>query len=149
VVHSPLKEQNDSPIQPKYGQGIEGSVEVYSEYAEGLRDVDGYERIWLLTWLHRSGPARLVVVPYRDTVERGLFATRAPSRPNPIGLHCVRVRKVEGNTIHITELDILDGTPVLDIKPYSPGIDSYPDVKAGWWDKAENARDKADDRFEG
>ena len=149
IVLSPLKQQSGAPVQPIYGKDLEGTIEVDPEYAEGLRDLDGYERIWLLTWLHRSGEARMKVVPYRDTVERGLFSTRAPSRPNPIGMHCVRLVKVEKNVIHIAELDILDGTPVLDIKPYSPDIDSFPKAKAGWWDAARSDRDKADDRFEG
>ena len=149
VIRSPLKQQNDSPIQPKFGEEIEGSVEVDSAYAEGLRDLEDCERIWLLTWLHRSGQARMMVVPYRDTVERGLFSTRAPSRPNPIGLHCVKLLRIKDNVLQIAELDILDGTPVLDIKPYSPEIDSYPDAKAGWWDNVATERQRADDRFQG
>lgn len=146
VISSPWRVQQGTPIQPLYAEDSFGMIEVYPEFADGLADLEGFERIWLLTWLHKSGPAKLRVIPYRDTVERGVFATRSPARPNPIALSCVRLERVDGNLLHIAGCDLLDGTPVLDIKPYSPDIDSFPGSKAGWWD-AGNARTKADDRF--
>ena len=107
-IHSPHREAQGTPIQPRWAAGIEGTVEILPEYAAGLRDLDGFERIWLLFWCDRAREAQLEVVPYRDTQRRGVFATRAPSRPNPIGLSCVRLLGVEGATLRVAELDILD-----------------------------------------
>jgi tRNA-Thr(GGU) m(6)t(6)A37 methyltransferase TsaA len=147
VVRSPYHEPGGTPIQPAFGGGARGEVEVYEEYADGLDDLEGFEHIWLIFWLHRSRPHRLKVVPYRDTVERGVFATRAPSRPNPIGLSLVRLVGREGNRLQIEGLDLLDGTPLLDIKPYIPKIDARAGSKAGWFDKIIKAREVADGRF--
>jgi len=149
VIHSPFKEQAGTPIQPGWGgDASEGAVELFEEFAEGLADLDGFERIWLLYLLHRAAPFKLTVVPYRDTVERGLFATRAPSRPNPIGLSCVKLLGVQGRRLRVAELDILDGAPLLDIKPYSPRFDAWPEAKAGWLDADAGGRERADGRFE-
>ena len=125
-------------------------MEVFVPFAEGLRDLAGFERVWLLFWCHRARPARLRVVPFRDTVERGLFATRAWARPNPIGLSAVRLRSIEGSILHVGELDILDGTPLLDIKPYIPRYDSFPTATYGWmeFEAARKEVGVADGRFE-
>ncbi len=148
-IHSPFKEQAGTPIQPGWGDDPgEGEVEVFEEFAEGLADLDGFERIWLIYRLDRAAPAKLKVTPYRDTVEHGVFTTRSPSRPNAIGISCVRLLGVEGRRLHVAELDILDGTPLLDIKPYSPRFDAWPDAKAGWLDGKGSGRLRADDRFE-
>jgi len=150
IVHSPFKEQAGTPIQPGWsGDESEGRVEVFEEFAEGLADLDGYDRIWLIFRLDRAAPPKLKVVPYRDTVERGVFATRAPSRPNPIGISCVKLLGVEGRHLRVTELDILDGTPLLDIKPYAPRFDAWPEARAGWLDAEAADRECADGRFEG
>ncbi|MDR3633609.1 MAG: tRNA (N6-threonylcarbamoyladenosine(37)-N6)-methyltransferase TrmO [Isosphaeraceae bacterium] len=141
TIHSPFRESVGTPVQPSSAQPAEGKIEVFAPFTEGLRDLAGFERVWLLFWCHRARPARLSVVPYRDTVERGLFATRAPARPNPIGLSAVRLRSIVGNVLHVGELDILDGTPLLDIKPYIPLYDSFPAA-------ARTAVISADDRFE-
>ena len=147
VIHSPYREPQGTPIQPAFGGDVRGEVEVFDEYAEALDDLEGFERIWLIFWLHRARPHRLRVVPYRDTEERGLFATRAPSRPNPIGLSVVRLVGREGNRLLVEGLDILDGTPLLDIKPYVPKIDAHSGSKAGWFDAKSSTREVADGRF--
>jgi len=148
-VRSRFQNQAGTPIQPSVGEGA-GRVEIDPPYREALADLDGFDRIWLLTWLDRAGEFRPRVVPYRDDVERGLFSCRAPARPNPIGLSCVLLTRVdvESGTIETGPLDLLDGTPVLDLKPYVPRFDAFPDARAGWHDDAAGGRDVADDRFE-
>lgn len=148
LIHSPFKQQAGTPIQPVFADGAQGTVQIYPEYEEGLLDLNGFERIWLLYWLDRAPPARLRVIPYRDNVERGAFATRSPSRPNPIGLSCVRLLGIEGNTLRVAGVDMLDGTPLWDIKPYVPQFDSFPNAKAGWLDARRVDRTHADERFE-
>jgi tRNA-Thr(GGU) m(6)t(6)A37 methyltransferase TsaA len=148
VVHSPFRKQTGTPVQPALaGDDAVGTVEVFSEFAEGLCDVEGFDRLWLLSWLDRSGPVRMKVVPYLDTTERGLFATRAPSRPNPIGLSAVRLLRRAANILHVADLDLLDGTPLLDIKPYAPQIDVFDVGRAGWL-AGRRGPSSADDRFE-
>ena len=148
MIHSPFKEQAGTPIQPGWGEKRgEGEIELFEEFAEGLADLEGFERIWLIFCFDRAATAKLKVVPYRDTKERGVFATRAPSRPNPVGISCVRLLGVEGRRLKVAELDILDGTPLLDIKPYSPRFDAWPDSAAGWLDDNTTRRQRADGRF--
>ena len=118
------------------------------EFVAGLEDLAGFDRIWLIYWFHRAAPAKMSVVPYRDTVERGLFATRAPARPNALGLSCVRLLSIEGNVLQIAEVDILDDTPLLDLKPYVPQYDNYPVQRCGWVDTVPDKPVVADDRFE-
>jgi tRNA-Thr(GGU) m(6)t(6)A37 methyltransferase TsaA len=107
-------------------------VELFSEFTPGLRDLEGFERIWLLYWFDRARPAQLEVTPYLDTQKHGIFATRAPSRPNSIGLSCVRLLAVEGSRLRVAELDVLDETPLLDIKPYVPEFDVFAVTRVGW-----------------
>jgi len=150
IIHTPFKGQNGTPIQPKRGRGIKGTIEIFPEFSEGLADLDGFSHIYLIFHLHKSRGYKLKVVPYLDDTERGLFATRAPRRPNPIGLSVVRLIKIEGSTMHIEDIDMLDGTPLLDIKPYVSNFDEPPDYRIGWLGgRADRAchRD-ADDRFE-
>jgi tRNA (adenine37-N6)-methyltransferase len=148
IIHSSYKEATGMPIQPVFAEGTESSVEVCPQYAEGLCDLEGFERLWLIYWLHKASSARLRVVPFRDTTERGIFATRAPCRPNAIGLSCVRLLSVSRNVLTIAGVDILDGTPLLDIKPYVPKFDAFTNSRAGWCDQAPpSARTHADDRF--
>jgi tRNA-Thr(GGU) m(6)t(6)A37 methyltransferase TsaA len=148
VIHSQFTAKEGTPIQPKAGKGIRGTVEIKPEFATGLDDLDGFERIWLVFWFHKSGPFKLKVVPFRDTEPRGLFSTRAPSRPNNIGISCVRLVEVRGNRLKIEDVDILDGTPLLDIKPFVPEFDCYDSEKTGWLGRSEVNRDRADRRFE-
>ncbi len=147
VVRSPFMEASGTPIQPAYARGAQGTVQVRDDLVDALDDVDGFERIWLVYWLDRAGPARTRVVPYRDVVERGLFATRSPTRPCPIGLSVVRLLGRDGTVLRVADLDILDNTPVLDIKPYVPEFDSHPGSLAGWLDRAGKDRRNADGRF--
>jgi len=147
IVRSPHREQAGTPIQPRFGRTARGTVEVAPEYAPALADLEGFERIWLICLLHRTRGWLPRVIPYRDDTSRGLFATRAPSRPNPIGISTVRLLRVQGPILHVAELDLLDGTPVLDVKPYVPEFDAFPDAGAGWLESASDRR-TADDRFE-
>jgi len=147
VIHSPFTEARGTPIQPAFADGAEGTVDVAEPLAEGLKDLDGFERIWLLYWFDRAAPARLTVTPFRDTEARGVFATRAPCRPNPIGMSAVRLLRVEGHTLHVADIDVLDGTPLLDIKPYAPQFDCYDVSRSGWLGRAGRGRTLADDRF--
>jgi len=141
TIYSPFTEGTNTPIQPRFGRGVRGHIILKEPYVEGLADLEGFERVWLLFHLDRAKPHRMKVVPYRDTQLRGLFSTRAPSRPNPIGLSCVSPR------VDIEDVDMLDGTPLIDIKPYVPRFDAYPDAGAGWLDTRVEEREKADDRF--
>jgi len=146
LIHSPHHEAAGTPIQPRWAQGIEGSVELVPEFLPGLRDLEGFERIWLLYWFDRARAPQLEVKPYLDTETHGVFATRAPSRPNPIGLSCVRLISVEGPRLRVADLDVLDGTPLLDLKPYIPEFDLFPVERVGWYARAQGAR-VADARF--
>jgi tRNA-Thr(GGU) m(6)t(6)A37 methyltransferase TsaA len=145
-IHSPHEQAEGTPIQPRYAETVDGTVEVFPAFAPGLRDLAGFDRIWLLFWCHRACPARLEVIPYLDTQPRGVFATRAPSRPNPIGLSCVRLLAIEGPILRVAGLDMLDGTPLMDIKPYVPDWDVFPADRVGWYAQACGSR-LADGRF--
>ena len=148
VIHSSLKESQGAPIQPVFAKDSEGVVEVFEPYKEALKDIDGFERIWLIYWFHKVVEFRPLVKPYLDTVERGLFATRAPCRPNPIGMSPVRLLKVEDNKIHIGNVDILDGTPLIDIKPYNSKFDNFEVQNCGWYDNVSGQKGIADRRFQ-
>jgi len=147
IIHSPFRQAKGTPIQSALAQGVEGWVKVFPQFVPGLQDLKGFERIWLLYWLDRATAARLVVKPFLDGQERGVFATRAPCRPNPIGLSCVRLLEVVGNVLHVDGLDILDGTPLLDIKPYIPTFDAFEPKRIGWYGDAKRGSIVADDRF--
>jgi tRNA-Thr(GGU) m(6)t(6)A37 methyltransferase TsaA len=148
VIHTPFREQAGAPIQPACAEGAEGTVTVFDPYVEALADLAGFERIWLLYHFDRSRAWESLVVPYRDDVKRGLFATRAPARPNPVGLSVVRLVSVVGNTLHVQDMDVLDGAPLLDIKPYMPQFDAHPGSRSGWLDASASTRRVADDRFD-
>jgi tRNA-Thr(GGU) m(6)t(6)A37 methyltransferase TsaA len=149
VIHSPHSTLENMPIQPAGAKGIKGTVEVFEEFQPGLKDLDGFSHIVLLYHLHASEGFKLHVVPYLDTVERGLFATRAPKRPNAIGLSVVQLERIENAVIHVVNIDILDSTPLLDIKPYVPAFDSPTEVRVGWLERvSRNAeRHRSDRRF--
>jgi tRNA (adenine37-N6)-methyltransferase len=148
VIRTPHKQAAGTPIQAALADGVAGTVEVLPEFAAGLRDLDGFERVWLVYWFDRASPAKLTVKPYLDTRERGLFATRAPARPNPLGLSAVRLVRVEGNVLHVEGVDMLDGTPLLDIKPYVPDFDVFKAGRVGWFADIPAAGVAADGRFE-
>jgi len=149
VIRTGFTEAVGTPIQPAYGRGAEGQVIIEERFAPALDDLDGFERVWLLFWMDRVGPFQARVVPYRDTRERGLFSTRSPCRPNPLGLSAVRLLRREGRILHVADIDVLDGTPLLDIKPYVPEFDAHPASKAGWFDSCSQDRKVADGRFHG
>ena len=149
TIYSPYASTADMPIQPRGALGIAGRVEVFSELTEGLKDLSGFSHIYLLYHFHRTTEMRLAVVPFLDSQARGVFATRAPTRPNPLGLSVVRLREVRGNVLIVENVDVLDGTPLLDIKPYVPAFDHW-DVEATGWlaDKGLQAQaTKSDARF--
>jgi len=123
-----------TPIQPVYAHGCQARVEILPEYEEALDDLDGFSHVHVLYHFHKAGPAMLKVVPFLDDDPRGTFATRSPRRPNPIGLSLVRLIRRDGNVLFVEEEDMLDGTPVLDIKPYIPRFDQREHVRAGWQD---------------
>jgi len=149
IIHSPFTKPDGMPIQPSGARGVSGTVEVFEPFAAGINDLDGFSHVMLIYCFHRSSGYSLEVVPFLDTAPRGVFATRAPRRPNPVGLSIVRLKGVEGRTLHIENVDILDETPLLDIKPYVPEFDAQTDVRIGWLETVakENVRKKSDDRF--
>ncbi len=130
-IHTPFQSKSDTPIQPFRSQAV-GRVEVFEEYADGLSDTEGFSHLILLYVFHRSSGYQLAVKPFLDSQPRGLFATRYPARPNQIGLSVVRLLKREGNVLFTEGIDVLDGTPLLDIKPYIPDFEPSEDVRVGW-----------------
>jgi tRNA (adenine37-N6)-methyltransferase len=149
AIHSPYIDPAGMPIQPTGATGVRGTVEVMEEYAAGLQDLDGFSHIILLYEFHRSGGFDLKVVPFMDSTPRGVFATRAPRRPNPLGISVVRLESVEGAVLHVLDIDVLDGTPLLDIKPYVPAFDPQGEVRMGWLEQHSEAvkGHRSDDRF--
>jgi tRNA-Thr(GGU) m(6)t(6)A37 methyltransferase TsaA len=149
IIHTPFRELKGMPIQPAGAIGVRGTVEIFEEYQAGLKDLEGFSHIILLYHLHRSNGFELNIVPFMDVEPRGLFATRAPNRPNPIGLSVIQLDRIEEGILHIQNVDILDGTPLLDIKPYIPDFDAALKVRTGWLEKArkEVSTRKSDDRF--
>lgn len=140
VIHSPFKGIEGVPIQPRWAAGIQGSAEILPQFVQGLQDLGGFSHVILLYHLHLAAESRLTVIPFLDSQPHGVFATRAPTRPNPIGLSVVRLVSVEGNVLHIENVDIVDGTPLLDIKPYVPEFDRDQAIRTGW---LEHATDRA------
>ena len=133
MIHSPFTDKGKTPIQPTRSTAI-GTVEVYPEFVDGLQDIDGISHIILLYVFHRSSGYSLKVKPYLDDQLHGLFATRYPERPNPIGLSIVRLLSRKGNSLSIEGVDVLDGTPLLDIKPFVPDFDIQTNHSTGWYD---------------
>lgn len=149
TIHTPFHTLEGMPIQPTAAIGVQGTVEVFPEYEEGLQDLDGFSHLILLYHFHLSQGYNLRVVPFMDSRTRGLFATRAPRRPNPIGLSIVRLLKVEDRRLYVENIDVLDNTPLLDIKPYVPTFDAQEQVKCGWLENESRdvSRQRADSRF--
>lgn len=133
VIHSPYTEKGQTPIQPSRSQAP-GSVEVYPEFAEGLQGLEGFSHIIILYIFHQSNGYSLRVKPFLDHQEHGLFATRYPYRPNPIGLSIVRLEGIQANILNVADIDVLDGTPLLDIKPYVPDFDVRENARTGWYE---------------
>jgi tRNA-Thr(GGU) m(6)t(6)A37 methyltransferase TsaA len=149
TIHTPFKSIEGMPIQPAGAESAPGTVEVSPEYAEGLKDLDGFSHIILVYHFHEATESTLIVTPFMDDQPRGVFATRAPRRPNPIGISVVRLLEIDGRTLKVENVDILDGTPLIDIKPYVPEFDQYPADRVGWLEHAKGVvkEKKSDSRF--
>jgi tRNA (adenine37-N6)-methyltransferase len=149
IIHTPFLELEGMPIQPAGAAGVRGTVEVFEEFRAGLKDLEGFSHIILFYFFHRSKGFKLEVIPFLDNVSRGVFATRAPKRPNPIGISVVRLDTIENSVLHVKDVDILDGTPLLDIKPYVPEFDNRQGARTGWLEHAGSkvSKQKSDDRF--
>ncbi|MEN6360677.1 MAG: tRNA (N6-threonylcarbamoyladenosine(37)-N6)-methyltransferase TrmO [Smithella sp.] len=137
VIHSEHMIAENTPIQPVYAKGCKGYVELCPEFINGLKDLDDFSHIYLIYHFHKSQAVKLIVKPFLQDVDHGIFSTRAPFRPNPIGLSVVELLGIEGNILHLNNMDILDGTPLLDIKPYTAKFDLHYVKKNGWQDEVD------------
>jgi tRNA-Thr(GGU) m(6)t(6)A37 methyltransferase TsaA len=149
VIHSPFTEIENMPIQPKGAAGVEGTVHLHESYIEGLKNLEGFSHIYLIYVFHKVQRISLTVTPFMDSTERGVFATRSPVRPNHIGLSIVQLIKIENNILTVKGIDILDETPLLDIKPYIKNFDSVEGSLSGWMAASEEevAKKRSDGRF--
>ena len=137
VIHSEHVVLEEIPIQTVYAKGIKGRAEIFPEFEDGLRDLEGFSHIYLIYHFHRAEPAKLMVKPFLQDIARGVFATRTPCRPNAIGLSVVELVRREGNLLHLDGVDILDGTPLLDIKPYTAKFDRFETTRNSWQDEVD------------
>jgi len=135
VIHSPYKEPKDMPIQGTFKPEVEAFVEVYAKYSDGLKDLEGFSHVIVLYFFHRSEKEQIQGSPFLEDDEHGVFAMRSPHRPNHIGLSVAKICGIYGSKLHFTEVDVLDRTPVLDIKPYVKYFDARENVISGWLDK--------------
>src|SRR5258705_4167408 len=148
LIRTPFASVEGMPVQAALpaATGVAGWIEFDPDLVEGLADLDGFSHVTLFYYFDRAGSPRMTVIPFLDVHPHGLFATRSPARPNPIGISTVRLVAIEGATIRIEDVDMLDGTPLLDIKPYVPALDDRADVRIGWYaDRLADAR--SDRRF--
>ena len=132
IIHSGFRDKKDTPIQGIFARDAKGKVEVFSEYADGLKDLEGFSHLILIYHFHRADGYSLISKPFLEDEEHGIFSIRHFKRPNPIGLSVVKLESVRGNVLEISEVDVLDGTPLLDIKPFVPRFDNREDAKSGW-----------------
>jgi tRNA-Thr(GGU) m(6)t(6)A37 methyltransferase TsaA len=148
-IHSPFTDPRKMPIQPVGATGSRGHIVLNPAYREGLKDLDGFSHIFLLYHFHRTQKSQLMIKPFLDETPRGIFATRAPVRPNPIGLSVVQLERIEDNILYVCNIDVLDGTPLLDIKPFVPEFDQPENTRIGWLrERIKGASDiRSDDRF--
>jgi tRNA-Thr(GGU) m(6)t(6)A37 methyltransferase TsaA len=152
IIHTPHKDIVGTPIQPVAAVGVQGQIELLPEYASGLKDLAGFSHITLIYFFHKIKGYELEVVPFMDTEKRGIFACKAPKRPNALGLSTVKLLRIEGNILHVEQVDMLDNTPLLDIKPFYPKYDNRENVKTGWLENLPSIPENAyfaDDRFRG
>jgi len=149
IIHSPFKELANMPVQSLGAQSAEGRVVVDERFTEGLRDLDGFSHIYLVYHFHKASRTELQVVPYMDTVTRGVFATRSPLRPAHIGISVVELLNVADNVLTVRGLDVLDGTPLIDIKPYMPQFDCWQNATSGWMkaSRSDVEEKRSDNRF--
>lgn len=148
TIHTAFVQASGTPVQSCFSGGAEGTVELLPEFAPGLKHLEGFDRIWLLYLLDRVSEPQLVARPYLDDTEHGVFATRVPARPNRIGMSSVRLLEVNRACLRVADVDILDGTPLLDLKPCVPEFDFFPVGRIGWYASRAELRAAADDRFE-
>ncbi len=149
VIHSSFKEPASMPIQSSGVSDAKGHIEIFPEFVDGIRDLNGFSHIYVLFYFHLSQSYNLTPIPFLDTVPRGLFSTRAPRRPNPIGLSIVTIEDIKDNIIQISGIDMVDKTPLLDIKPFIPNFEPKDNVRTGWMTKSpeEILKKKSDERF--
>ena len=149
TIFTPYKELTDMPIQPTGARGVAGRIELRADLINGLKDLDGFLHIIVLYQFHRVKRIDLQVIPFLDREPRGVFATRAPTRPNPLGLSVLALKNIGGNSLAVEDVDMLDGTPLLDIKPYIPAFDRPEQVRTGWLQEASTcpATARSDGRF--
>jgi tRNA-Thr(GGU) m(6)t(6)A37 methyltransferase TsaA len=132
VIHSPFTSSEGMPIQSAGAEGVRGTVEVNPAFTDGLRDLEGFSHVLLVYHFHLSEGYSLLVKPFLDDKLHGVFATRAPRRPNAIGISVVRLVGIQGARLAVEDVDVVDGTPLLDIKPYVPQFDARPAERIGW-----------------
>ncbi len=149
IIHSPHHSIEDMPIQPKGASEVEGYILVDEKYSSGLQDIDGFSHIYILYSFHEAKRTELMVTPFMDNQKRGVFSTRSPLRPNHIGISVVRLKSVEGNKVVVEGIDILDGTPLLDIKPYITQFDAVKESTSGWLQVSDDeiCKKRSDNRF--
>jgi tRNA-Thr(GGU) m(6)t(6)A37 methyltransferase TsaA len=146
IVRSPFKRPEGTPIQSIAAKDKEAIIEIFPEYSEGLKDLESFSHLYILFHFHLIKEKQITVIPFLDTIPHGVFATRSPARPNPIGLSVVSLEKIIGNNLYIKNIDILDGTPVLDIKPYISQFDVFETTRNGWFDGSmHNIKNQKDD----
>jgi tRNA (adenine37-N6)-methyltransferase len=148
IIRTPFTQAAGTPIQSSVADGAEGTIELYPEFLPGLKDLESFDRLWLIYQFDRASEPQLLVLPYLDSCQRGIFATRSPARPNKIGMSPVRLIRVEDNQLRIADVDMLDGTPLLDIKPYVPAFDHFTVTRIGWYQALSPKGKVADGRFE-
>ena len=149
TIHSPFKTPHGMPIQPSAAIGIKGTINLHEKFIPALSDLDGFSHIYILYHFHLAAPQKLKVIPFLDVEERGIFSTRAPIRPNTIGLSVLKLVSIKENILSIENVDVVDGTPLLDIKPYIQDMEAAENVRIGWLEKFKNNvySKNADDRF--
>ena len=150
VIRTPHTDVKNMPIQPIAAEGIKGYIELLPEFIPGLKDLEGFSHITLVYRFHKINGFDLVTIPFMDDEAHGIFACKAPKRPNAIGISTVKLIGIETNIIHIEQVDMLDGTPLIDIKPFYPRYDNRENVKIGWLEKNKDLpleKLRADERY--
>ncbi|PKQ66067.1 tRNA (N6-threonylcarbamoyladenosine(37)-N6)-methyltransferase TrmO [Labilibaculum manganireducens] len=150
VVQTSYKTLENMPIQPMGAKGVKASIVLNDEFVDGLKDLEEFSHITLIYHLHKVQDYKLRVIPFMDIEEHGIFATRSPRRPNAIGISTVKLISIDGNILHVEDADVLDGTPLLDIKPFFGQFDNRENIKSGWLDRKWDEKHKtlkSDERF--
>ena len=144
IIHSPYEQVKDMPIQGKFKPGVKAWIELQEEYSAGLKDLDGFSHAIIIYYFHRSEKTEVEGKPFLEDNKHGIFAIRSPHRPNHIGLSVVKIENIQGNKLHFSEVDVFNGTPVLDIKPYVKQFDIRDNTVSGWLDKHFKSTDMPD-----